>query len=121
MNGLHRAHLEKILPRADVLYRGPMLDLHAHILPAIDDGPDTLQGSLDLARAAVEDGIELIAATPHVRHDYPTTADEMEHAVADFREALGQAGIPLELRSGGEIALENTTLPSGELRRFGLG
>src|SRR2546421_7534254 len=114
MDRLHRAHLDKILPRA-------MIDLHAHILPGLDDGPPTLEGSLDLARAAVEDGIELIAATPHVRHDYPTTPDEMERAVADLRAALADAGIPLELRTGGELALENLELPPDELRRFGLG
>jgi protein-tyrosine phosphatase len=98
-----------------------MFDLHAHILPAIDDGPATLEGSLDLARAAVEDGIELIAATPHVRHDYPTTADEMERAVAELREALADAEIPLEVRTGGEIALDHVHLVPAELRRFGLG
>jgi protein-tyrosine phosphatase len=98
-----------------------MLDLHAHILPGIDDGPSTLDGSLALARAAVEDGIELIAATPHVRHDYPTTADEMEQAVRELRAALADAEIPLDVRTGGELALDRLELAAVELRRFGLG
>jgi protein-tyrosine phosphatase len=99
-----------------------MIDLHSHILPALDDGPETLEGSLALARAAVEDGIELIAATPHVRDDYPTSADEMERGVASLREALRAAGVGLELRPGGELALERLDeLEQGELRRFGLG
>lgn len=98
-----------------------MLDLHSHILPGLDDGPDTLTGALNLARAAVEDGIELIAATPHVRDDYPTSADEMEQAVAALRHQLAKAGIPLELRPGGEVALDRIDLPPDELRRFGLG
>jgi protein-tyrosine phosphatase len=97
-----------------------MLDLHSHILPGLDDGPSTLAGSLDLARAAVEDGIELMAATPHVRDDYPTTADEMEAAVATLRRALAEAEIDLDVRTGGEIALERLDLPAADLRRFGL-
>ncbi len=98
-----------------------MIDLHSHILPGLDDGPETLEASLELARSAVEDGIELMAATPHVRDDYPTTADEMEAAVQALRGELAAAGIPLELRTGGELALERLELPPDELRRFALG
>jgi protein-tyrosine phosphatase len=98
-----------------------MIDLHSHILPGIDDGPETLDGALELARAAVEDGIQQIAATPHVRHDYPTTADEMETAVARLRGELENAGVPLELHRGGELDLDMLDLPPEELRRFGLG
>jgi protein-tyrosine phosphatase len=98
-----------------------VIDLHSHILPALDDGPDTIEESLELARAAVADGIDVIGATPHVRDDYPTTADEMEAAVMWLREELRAVGIPLELLTGGEVALERLELPLDELRRFGLG
>lgn len=98
-----------------------MIDLHSHILPELDDGPETLEGSLELARAAVADGIDVMAATPHVRDDYPTTADEMETAVERLRRELAGAGIPLDLRAGGELAVDRLDLPADELRRFRLG
>lgn len=99
-----------------------MIDLHSHILPGLDDGPETLEGSLELARAAAADGIVLIAATPHVREDYPTSASEMERGVDELRSELRGARIELELRPGGELALEQlASLPPEELRRFGLG
>jgi protein-tyrosine phosphatase len=99
-----------------------VIDLHSHILPGIDDGPETLEGSLELARAALADGIETIAATPHVRDDYPTTPEVMERAVAGLRVALTHAGLPLDVRTGGEIAIERIDGMSHEdLRRFGLG
>lgn len=99
-----------------------MIDLHSHILPGLDDGPRTLEESLGVARAAVEDGITVLAATPHVRSDYPTTADEMERGVALLQEALRNEGIPLELRTGGELALDQLPgLDAAELRRFTLG
>jgi protein-tyrosine phosphatase len=98
-----------------------MFDLHSHILPGVDDGPSTLEESLEIAKAAVADGIELVAATPHVRHDYPTPVATMEQLVAQLEAALLTESIPLELRTGGEIALEQLdVLSPEELRRFGL-
>ena len=99
-----------------------MIDLHSHILRGIDDGARTLEDSLDIARSAVADGITVIAGTPHVRDDWPTDAGVMEYRVAELRAELQSAGIALDVRTGGEIAVEwLTKLPVEELRRFGLG
>jgi protein-tyrosine phosphatase len=99
-----------------------MIDLHSHILPGLDDGARDLDDALEIARTAVADGITAIAATPHVREDYPTTADAMENGVRQLRKAIESEGIELELLTGGEISLEQLDrLSSDELRRFGLG
>lgn len=99
-----------------------MIDLHSHILPGLDDGARSLDDALGMARAAVDDGITAIAATPHVRSDYPTSADAMERGVEELRTALAGGGIGLELLGGGEIALDRLDLiGADELARFGLG
>jgi protein-tyrosine phosphatase len=99
-----------------------MIDLHSHILPGLDDGARTLADSVDIARAALEDGITVIAGTPHVRDDWPTDADTMEQRVAELRAELEAARVPLDVRPGGEIALDwIVKLSVDELRRFGLG
>lgn len=99
-----------------------MIDLHAHVLSGIDDGPTTLAESLELAMSAAAGGIRVLAATPHVSSLYPTSADEMHRAASDLRRALVDAGIDLELVPGGEIALNwIDQLSAAELRRFGLG
>ena len=54
-----------------------MIDLHTHILPGLDDGVATLAAGVDLARRAAESGVDAIAATPHVREDYPTSVEAM--------------------------------------------
>ena len=41
-----------------------MIDLHTHILPGVDDGASTLEESVELARALVDQGVLLAAATP---------------------------------------------------------
>jgi len=92
------------------------------VLPGIDDGPRTLDGSLDILRAAQEDGIAQLAATPHVRDDWPTRPEEMERRVAEVRQAARANGIAVEVLSGGELDLAYAeSLDDEALRRFGLG
>src|SRR5262249_43801110 len=99
-----------------------MIDLHSHILPGLDDGPATLEESLELARSAAADGISVIAATPHVRDDYPTTPATMERLLGELRAAIQAEGIPLDVRPGGEIAIDWLgRLSEDDLIRFGLG
>jgi len=83
-----------------------VIDLHSHILPGLDDGAADLADALEIARAAAADGITAIAATPHVREDYPTTADAMESGVRHLRVVLEREGIGIELLPGGEVSLD---------------
>jgi protein-tyrosine phosphatase len=99
-----------------------VVDLHSHILPGIDDGARSLEESLAIARTAVSQGIKTIAATPHVRADYPTRPDEMEHEVAVLRRALEASGVAIDLIHGAEIAIDMLpTLGPDTLNRFTLG
>lgn len=47
-----------------------MVDLHCHILPGLDDGPDGIEESLEMAETAIEDGITHVVATPHSSDRY---------------------------------------------------
>ena len=68
------------------------------------------------------DGIGIVVATPHVRADYPTTPDAMSEALATVRVAVAEAGIAIDVRGGGEIAIEQLDrLDPTDLARFGLG
>ena len=99
-----------------------MIDLHSHVLPAIDDGPETIEGSVEILRAAQQDGITQIAATPHVRDDCPTTPAQMQDALARVRAAAVEEKIDVEILPGGELDLEFAeSLTEDDLRAFGLG
>lgn len=54
-----------------------MIDLHVHILPGIDDGPEDFAESLRMCRLAYADGIHTLVATPHLNpglyHSSPKT------------------------------------------------
>ena len=98
-----------------------MIDLHSHILPGLDDGSRTVEDARALARRAAEDGVTAIAATPHVRSDYPTRAEEMERGVSRLREDFLAEGIDVEVLPGGEIDLGMlASLDDDGLRRFTL-
>lgn len=98
-----------------------MIDLHTHVLPGIDDGARSLADSRALALEAAKAGVSVLAATPHVRDDYPTTAEMMEEAVAEVRADFVEQGIPVEVLHGAEVDLGLLwVIPPEELRRFTL-
>ena len=99
-----------------------MLDLHAHVLPGLDDGPHDLTDALAVLRALVEDGVEAVAATPHVRDDYPTSPQTMRKALAALVAAPEVAALDIQVLPGGEIALDRVPLLDRDERSaFGLG
>jgi protein-tyrosine phosphatase len=94
-----------------------VIDLHSHVLPRLDDGAANLHEALEMCRAAARDGIEILAATPHVRFDFPTTPEAMRSALADLQ--IAAEGI-VRLVPGGEIDLAELDRPAEELRAFAL-
>ena len=83
-----------------------MIDLHCHLLPGIDDGPQTLTEALALAQAAVDDGITHSVLTSHIHPGlYSNQRHSLEVAFDNFRSALEKANIPLKVRVGAEARL----------------
>ncbi len=82
------------------------VDIHVHVLPGIDDGPPDLAGSIALARAAAEIGTVTLAATPHVRPDFPDVhVDELWERCQAVRDALERQDVRVRLLSGAEVSL----------------
>jgi len=98
------------------------LDLHAHVLPGVDDGPDTVEDALDLLRALEQEGVDLVAATPHVHPAYPTSVELRDERLQVVREAATEAGLRIEIVPGGEIDLEYAgRYDDDQVRAFALG
>lgn len=84
-----------------------MLDIHAHLLPGLDDGASSDLMALDMLKAACQAGVDRIVATPHVR---TTQQFERIRAVYQRWNALaGEQGIGLI--SGCELSVR--TLAGG--------
>jgi protein-tyrosine phosphatase len=95
-----------------------VIDLHSHVLPGIDDGAGSQQDAIEMCRLAGVDGIEVIVATPHQRHQQWTNADPegMERLRAALQTELG-ARPRIEL--GAEVGVDSELL--SELDRPGRG
>jgi len=100
-----------------------MIDLHCHVLPAVDDGPATPQDALALARGAREDGIATIVATPHVDAKHPHVGAALVRAgVRDLQQRLDVAGIDVRILPGAEVAATQAAeLDDEQLRALTLG
>ena len=75
------------------------IDIHAHILPGVDDGARTMEEAVELAVMAAEQGIQTVIATPHYsrqgrQNDYGIIAEETEREIKkkipEFTIFLGQ-------------------------------
>jgi protein-tyrosine phosphatase len=99
-----------------------VIDLHCHVLPGIDDGPQAIAGSLALARAAADAGVLTLVATPHVSWRYQNGAAAISALVDELSARLAGEGVELELRAGAEVAMTRIAeLDDAELARLRLG
>ncbi len=84
-----------------------MIDTHLHILPGVDDGPETIEESLALARVLVQEGIHCAIATPHYNDEFPRrSAAEIQARVHDMQRVFDRHNIPLRLYAGHEVLIK---------------
>ncbi|UCG38127.1 MAG: hypothetical protein JSV00_07955 [bacterium] len=89
-----------------------LVDLHAHILPGLDDGPEEFRESVEMVRALREMGFAHIFATPHQRL-YSWQGLDPERVKAEVHRltgALAGPGIPVRIYAGMEYDLDETLL-----------
>jgi protein-tyrosine phosphatase len=99
-----------------------MIDLHCHVLPGIDDGPETIEGSVALARAASAAGIDTLVATPHVNARTPNDSHTIAARVRELNARLVQDDVNVEILPGAEIAISHLAeVEPAELSRLTLG
>jgi len=81
-----------------------VIDLHSHILPALDDGALDLADSLAMARVAELDGIAVVCATPHIRSDHDVRIEQLPERVAELQRELDRHGVNVRIAQGGEVS-----------------
>ena len=107
---------------AEVTALEPLIDLHSHILPGIDDGSERDRDSVEMARLAAADGISVVACTPHRGYSYDTTPERVVDGIEALQPQIDATGIPLRLVSGLEIAIDRAIqMDEQELRAATLG
>lgn len=94
---------------ACLLQAGPMVDIHCHILPGLDDGSPTLETSVEMLERAAADGITHLVATPHANAEYPFQPEINDQLLSQLCE---RAPKNLQLFAGCDfhMSFENLTL-----------
>ncbi|MGI6083214.1 MAG: tyrosine-protein phosphatase [Limnochordia bacterium] len=82
-----------------------MIDLHAHLLPGIDDGPDSWQDALRMLRIAQDDGIDTIVATSHQEDQagYNNSNSSLIQLADELQRRVSQSGLSVRILPGAEV------------------
>jgi protein-tyrosine phosphatase len=80
------------------------IDIHHHLLPGTDDGPENMERTLNMVRTAYAEGIRTIITTPHYQEGrYTLGKDTLEQKLAETLEVVQNAGIEMDILLGCEI------------------
>ncbi|MDZ4164454.1 MAG: CpsB/CapC family capsule biosynthesis tyrosine phosphatase [Smithellaceae bacterium] len=83
-----------------------MIDIHCHILPGLDDGPESLDEAMEMCLRAAAEGVRTIVATPHFKPGtYECAGADILAAVAALNEAIEKEGLELRICTGAEVAV----------------
>jgi protein-tyrosine phosphatase len=82
------------------------IDVHAHLLPGVDDGCADVAESIACARMLISAGYSQAFCTPHIWPNLPDNNPQViPQRVKELQRHYDQAGINLKLLSGGELNL----------------
>ena len=80
------------------------IDLHSHILPALDDGAGNMDKTKEMLQIAYEEGIRRIIATPHFFASKKSASIErMEETIREVECRMMQWGFYIKIYQGNEI------------------
>ncbi|WP_205600777.1 CpsB/CapC family capsule biosynthesis tyrosine phosphatase [Gracilibacillus sp. YIM 98692] len=96
-----------------------MIDIHCHILPNVDDGAKHMEGSVQMAKFAVSQGITTIVATPHhLNGRYENYKIDIIENVKALNQRLHEENLPITILPGQETRINGemtTDLENGHL------
>lgn len=98
---------KKIVPEFNFSNIGT--DMHSHIIPGIDDGAQTLNDAILLAKKFKALGFKKLIATPHIMADYfRNTPDTINRGLDILRKGLQDIQLDLEVDAAAEYYLDET-------------
>jgi protein-tyrosine phosphatase len=82
------------------------IDTHIHILADLDDGPLTLEESIELAKEVQANNISAVIATPHLNEGlFNFSAEKRDEEIARLKKALLEEGIGIKVYPGAEVRI----------------
>ena len=84
----------------------PLVDLHSHLIPGIDDGVHTLEDSIDILSKFKDLGYRKIITTPHIHPNYPNQPKDIKDGFLAVQKKMAELNIQLELEVGAEYFVD---------------
>jgi protein-tyrosine phosphatase len=81
------------------------IDIHNHILPGLDDGPEYLSESIEMAKIALKNGINKIVASPHHNEYHQPSKNEILEETDKLNTELKKQSIPVNIYPGNEVRI----------------
>jgi protein-tyrosine phosphatase len=100
-----------------------LVDLHTHILPGLDDGPENLEESVEMAQALHDLGFGHIFTTPHHRLNSweGLESESVSAGINDLENALAERGLDIRFYPGFEYDFDDTLVQRARKRPEGAG
>lgn len=98
-----------------------MIDIHTHILPGLDDGATTIDDSLLMIRQAIDAGVDIICATPHILGGVSRFLQEkINHTFQLLVSKIEREELNVKLVLGSEIYVRQDTYSLSQFNFFSL-
>ncbi|MBL4910589.1 MAG: capsule biosynthesis protein CapC [Alteromonadaceae bacterium] len=89
-----------------------MIDIHCHLLPAIDDGAKDLDEALSLLRMSLADGVTRLVVTPHIHAGrFHNNKAIIDAALVKLKAAMDVENIELAIAAAAEVRIDAEILP----------
>lgn len=83
-------------------------DIHAHLLPGIDDGAETMGMTIEMIEKFIAMGYKKLVATPHVYGEYyPNTKEKIIDRFLEVKKELSNRAIAIQLSVAAEYYLDD--------------
>jgi protein-tyrosine phosphatase len=99
-----------------------MVDIHHHLLPGLDDGSNSLETSVQMARQAAADGITHIVCTPHANGQYRFDPAVNADLIRELRARLADENVAVTLGTGCDfhLSFDNVEQAKRDPSRFSI-
>ncbi|OCA87896.1 tyrosine protein phosphatase [Bacillus sp. FJAT-27225] len=100
-----------------------MVDIHCHILPGVDDGAQTSEDAINMANAALKQGISTIIATPHHLNSHEVNPKQaIQEQLESLNRLFQQEKIDIKIVPGQEVRIHGELLKgieTGDIQPLG--
>jgi len=99
-----------------------MVDIHHHLLPGLDDGSNSFETSVAMAKLAVAEGITHVVCTPHANSRFAFDPGVNAAKTDELRARLAAESIALKLGSGCDfhLSFDNVRAARADPARFSI-